>query len=50
MMFHTWFRVAENAGLTGRNGTTCKGIKALSTCACQTRQGEVLKSNQSHYI
>ncbi len=33
---HTWFRVAENDGFTGKNGTTCKGINALSTCACHT--------------
>jgi len=30
--------VAENDGLTGKNGTTCKGINVFSTCACHTNQ------------
>jgi hypothetical protein len=38
ILFYTWFRVAENDGLTGRNGTTCKGINGLSTCTTHTKQ------------
>jgi len=36
----TWFRVAENDELTGRNGTTWRLNRDLSTWACQTELKE----------
>ena len=35
---YTWFLVAENDELTGRNGTTCKGNNALSTWVYHTEK------------